>query len=97
MFDTPHETGGECRSCPACLMLQVLRDVRPEVHGHLAAAGRELALALRAAMTPESESGHHGASPSDMTSSSGSGRSGERAPDGAVSGAPSRLRRIDIK
>jgi hypothetical protein len=97
MSDTPHEPGGECRSCPVCLVLQVLRDVRPEVRNHLAAAGRELALALQAAMGPEREHGDPWASPSDMTPDDDSGRSPGRAPDGSAAHAPRRLRRIDIR
>jgi hypothetical protein len=40
----------QCRSCPVCLVLQAIDDIRPEVRTHLAAAGRELLLALRAAV-----------------------------------------------
>jgi len=40
----------QCRSCPVCLVLRAFDDLRPEVRSHLAAAGRELLLALRAAV-----------------------------------------------
>lgn len=56
-----HEHGGECQSCPICLFLQTLHDSRPEVHRHLTAAGRELALALHAALSgsePGPQSAH---------------------------------------
>jgi hypothetical protein len=39
-----------CRSCPVCLLLHAFDDLRPEVRDHLAAAGRELLAALRAAV-----------------------------------------------
>lgn len=95
-----HEPGGECRSCPVCLVLQVLQEVRPEVRTHLVAAGRELALALRAAVASDSEGGR----PSDVASDSERGRpsdvasdSERRAPsDVAPAGESRRLRRIDI-
>jgi hypothetical protein len=40
--------GPECLACPVCVLLQALSSVRPEVVQHLAAAGRELTLALAA-------------------------------------------------
>lgn len=39
-----------CQLCPVCLLLDHGLDVRPEVRAHLRAAGRELALALLAAL-----------------------------------------------
>lgn len=39
----------ECRLCPLCQAIRVVRGVRPEVAHHLAAAATELAAALRAA------------------------------------------------
>jgi hypothetical protein len=83
-----HEPGSECRSCPVCLVLQALQEVRPEVRAHLVAAGRELVLALRAALAP------------DMASDVNSG-SEPAPPSGGVSDMASdgerRLRRIDIQ
>lgn len=40
----------DCRSCPVCVLRAIVRGVRPEVRTHLAAAGRELLLALDAAL-----------------------------------------------
>lgn len=39
--------GGACLACPVCVVLQAVRTSSPEVVEHLAAAGRELALALQ--------------------------------------------------
>jgi hypothetical protein len=84
-----HEPGSECRSCPVCLVLQALQDVRPDVRAHLAAAGRELALALRAALASDNERGR----PSDMASDNERGRPSDMASDNESR----RLRRIDIQ
>lgn len=40
--------GAECLACPICVVLQAVAEARPEVLGHVAAAGRELALAVQA-------------------------------------------------
>lgn len=86
-----HEPGGECRSCPVCLVLQTLDEVRPDVRAHLIAAGRELTLALRAALAPERDGGPR---PSDIPT---------RDPEHATRDTASRqartggLRRIDIQ
>ncbi len=40
--------GQECRACPICVLLQAVSSARPEVLGHLVAAGRELTAALQA-------------------------------------------------
>lgn len=48
-----HGTPGaspECLLCPVCVLLQALTTSRPEVTHHLVAAGRELTLALKAAL-----------------------------------------------
>jgi hypothetical protein len=84
-----HEPGGVCRSCPVCIVLQALQEVHPDVRAHLAAAGRELVLALRAAATSYGESG---------TSSDVAQDNERERPSGAASdGDPRRLRRIDIQ
>lgn len=44
-----HDASEQCHLCPVCLLLGSVGDQRPEVREHLRAAGRELALALRAA------------------------------------------------
>jgi hypothetical protein len=90
-----HEPGSECRSCPVCLVLRALQEARPEVRTHLVAAGRELVLALRAALaadtTPE-RAGGRGSSDDEPTASSG-GVSDHMTSDGERR----RLRRIDIQ
>lgn len=40
----------ECLVCPVCVLLQAVTTSRPEVTHHLVAAGRELTLALKAAL-----------------------------------------------
>jgi hypothetical protein len=84
-----HEPGNECRSCPVCLILRALEEVRPDVRAHLVAAGHELALALRAAVASNSDSG----TPSDVASNSDSGRPSDETFDEESR----RLRRIDIR
>jgi hypothetical protein len=44
----PMGGGAECLACPVCVLLQAVAGARPEVVSHLAAAGRELTLALAA-------------------------------------------------
>jgi hypothetical protein len=44
-------TGAACRACPVCQLLEVVRQVRPEVVEHLATAMSELALAARELLT----------------------------------------------
>jgi len=44
--------GPECQACPFCQTLAALRQVRPEAVEHLAAAGAELAAALRELTSP---------------------------------------------
>jgi hypothetical protein len=95
-----HEPGGECRSCPVCLVLQALQEARPEVRAHLAAAGRELALALQAVLTSAADGGR-----SDVSSEGECGRSSEdaadsesvRSSDETRDTRQRRLRRIDIQ
>jgi hypothetical protein len=44
-------TGGpECRLCPLCQLISVVRDTRPEVAEHLGSAAASLLSALRAAL-----------------------------------------------
>jgi hypothetical protein len=85
-----HEPGSECRSCPVCLVLQVLQEVRPEVRMHLVAAGRELVLALRAALASDDE-------PANKPANNGPAQpSGGVSHNVASDGQHRRLRRIDI-
>lgn len=44
----PHEDGRVCDACPVCIGLRALRQVRPEVIGHLSDAAHHVSLALRA-------------------------------------------------
>lgn len=65
MAEEPHVDGvgegTECRLCPICVLLQAVSATRPEVTEHLLAAGRELTLAVKAALD-----GHeHAPEPSD--------------------------------
>jgi len=49
--DWPLATGSaECRVCPVCQMLSVVRHTRPEVFGHLTDASSSLVAALRSAV-----------------------------------------------
>lgn len=45
----------ECLLCPICVFLQALTTSRPEITEHLVAAGRELTLALKAALDHHAE------------------------------------------
>lgn len=47
------EHSDDCRACPVCVLLSVVRGLRPEVRAHLTAAGRELLLALDAALATD--------------------------------------------
>jgi hypothetical protein len=44
--------GKECTACPVCVLLSSLSNAKPEVTLHLAAAARELALAVQALIDP---------------------------------------------
>ena len=58
--DLPLATGSaECRVCPVCQMLSIMRQTRPEVFGHLADASSSFVAALRAAV--ESHADHSAA------------------------------------
>jgi hypothetical protein len=45
----------ECLLSPVCVLIQALSSTRPEVTQHLLAAGRELALALKAGVESQAE------------------------------------------
>lgn len=47
--------GPECTLCPVCVLLQAMTTARPETTTHLLAAGRELTLALKAALEAQAE------------------------------------------
>jgi hypothetical protein len=44
----------ECTVCPVCVVLHALSNAKPEVTMHLAAAARELALAVQALLADTS-------------------------------------------
>lgn len=86
--------GEECVLCPICVLLQALSTSRPEVMGHLAAAGRELALALQAIVDG------HAATPPDETSGEDRGPTRGRPTDPRRDGDAQRgdgLQRIDVE
>jgi hypothetical protein len=60
--DLPLATGSaECRVCPVCQLLSVVRQTRPEVFGHLADATSSFLAAVRTAV--DAHAGHaHGGS-----------------------------------
>ena len=45
LFGEKHEHPPECAYCPICATINIVRDTRPELLDHLAAAARELILA----------------------------------------------------
>lgn len=48
---------GQCpHNCPVCMTLEFVKQMRPEVTAHLAAAGRELFLAAKALLDGVAES-----------------------------------------
>jgi len=54
--ELPLATGSaECRVCPACQLLSIVRQTRPEVFGHLTDASSSLVAALRAAVESHAE------------------------------------------
>lgn len=64
MADDAHQHAGdgespECLLCPVCALLQALATSRPEVTKHLMAAGRELTLALQAALDGHAQAHEH--------------------------------------
>lgn len=86
--------GQECVLCPICVLLQALSTSRPEVMEHLAAAGRELGLALQAIVDGHAGAGQEGAT--DEGGGRGRARGGEqRRDDGAERGEG--LERIEVE
>jgi hypothetical protein len=56
--DVPLATGSaECRVCPVCQVLSVVRQTRPEVFGHLADATSSFVAAVRTAVDAHAEHG----------------------------------------
>jgi hypothetical protein len=78
-----HGIGGgpECTLCPVCVFLQAVSTVRPEVTQHLLNAGRELALALTAAIEAQAEAYDHASTRQrERTESAAARRRVERIP-----------------
>lgn len=91
-----HEPHGTCRSCPVCLLIATVSELQPEAAQHLATAGRELVLALRAVLAAEQRDGD-----GDVYGPDRRGTSPGTAPDhadhaGGRSSADSPLRRIVV-
>lgn len=85
----------DCRSCPVCVLREIVRRVRPEVLTHLTAAGRELLLALEAAL-----SAADGAAAEQVWADEQRGRSPDvprPAETQPRSTSPTRLRRISVE
>jgi hypothetical protein len=62
--EVPLATGGpECRLCPVCQLIGILREGSPEVVDHLARAGDSLLAAFRAAVVAHERSWSHGQAP----------------------------------
>ena len=45
LFESKHNHSSDCAYCPICATIAVVRNTRPEVLDHLAAAARELVIA----------------------------------------------------
>ena len=82
LFENGHEHTSDCAYCPICATIAVVRQTRPEVMEHLAAAARELIVA--AGLLLEEAGKVVGAPESESTT----GRPGDE--DGG------KVRRIDI-
>ena len=62
--EVPIATGSpECRLCPLCQLIGLMRDTSPEVVDHLARAGDALLAAFRAAVVAHERSWAHGPAP----------------------------------
>ncbi|HEY7874257.1 MAG TPA: hypothetical protein VIG64_03950 [Actinomycetota bacterium] len=84
LFENGHEHKSDCAYCPICATIAVLRQTKPEVLEHLAAAARELIVA--AGILLEEAGSFVGAPETD----NGDGSSAANGADGA------KVRRIDI-
>lgn len=73
--------GPECTLCPVCVLLQAVSSVRPEVTQHMLNAGRELVLALTAALEAQAEAYDHASTRQrERTESTAARRRVERIP-----------------
>ena len=82
LFENGHEHKSDCAYCPICATIAVVRQTRPEVMEHLAAAARELIAA--AGLLLEEAGKVVGAPESDASA------------EGDPTGNGSTIRRIDI-
>lgn len=55
LFEEAHEHTSDCAYCPICATIGALRNSKPEVFEHLAAAARELVLAAGVFLEQASE------------------------------------------
>lgn len=93
---TTQEPNGTCRSCPMCAFIATVSELQPEAAQHLAAAGRELLLALGAVLADvQPEEGADVYGPERRGTSPGT--AGDRAADvDGRSQAATTLRRIAV-
>jgi hypothetical protein len=82
LFENGHEHKSDCAYCPICATIAVVRQTKPEVLEHLAAAARELIVAAGLLLD---EAGKVVGTPDD-----------DRPAGRAPSGNGSKVRRIDI-
>ncbi len=100
MVETSSHDHRGCRSCPVCFALQALAGVTPEVRAHLLAAGRELVLAARAALTVDEAAGDADdvwAEPQRGTSGDTPAHDGRGPTDRGPTPQITRLRRIAVQ
>jgi hypothetical protein len=82
LFENGHEHKSDCAYCPICATIAVVRQTKPEVLDHLAAAARELIVAAGILLE---EAGNVVGTPDPETTTTR---------DGTANGA--KVRRIDI-
>jgi hypothetical protein len=80
LFESRHEHAPDCAYCPVCATISVVRNTRPDVVEHMAAAAREFLLAVGLLLE---EVGEKVGTP-------------EEKPDTSDSAETGKVRRIDI-
>lgn len=83
LFENGHEHASDCAYCPICATIAVVRQTKPEVMEHLAAAARELIVAAGLLLE---EAGKVVGAP----------ESSAHAADESSPSGPGKVRRIDI-
>jgi hypothetical protein len=83
LFENGHEHASDCAYCPICATIAVVRQTKPEVVEHLAAAARELIVAAGLLLE---EAGKVVGAPEP----------GARKSDDSSAGGHGKVRRIDI-